>query len=313
MKPFIQAAEVWLPSQNSTTLDFGAGLFGDAKGFEVTSQAMSFTRGEGLPGAAWEQGRPLLLKQFDPAKFRRTSAANEAGLTCAVALPFFAGGQLTAVLVLFGRDDGHCTGALELWRNDPRISSDMTLVDGYFGGVPPAFEAVARDTYLPRGAGLPGLAWQREEFVVMSELSESTRFLRGDLASDAGIRRGLAFPCCTRGHANYVLAMLSGGKTPVVRRAERWVVDLAGECLRRVGGYCEEQGSLDEQPLAIELSAWCEGATTTLLAGKPVVLDKLTAADGAMGAAAVACGASGVVCIPILVDDKTSEMAVLYL
>lgn len=313
MKPFVRAAEVWLPSQDHTLLEFGAGLFGDALSFAATSRAMCFGRAEGLPGDAWDQGRPILLKQFEGSHFRRTSAAKLAGLTCAVALPFFVAGELSAVLVLFGSDDGSCTGALELWRNDPRISSDMTLVDGYYGGVAEAFEAISRDTYLPRGVGLPGMAWQRDEVVMMSELSEATRFLRGEQATDAGIRRGLALPCSTLGHASYVLTLLSGGDTPITRRVERWVLDLAGERLQRAGGYCEVLGALDAQPLGIDFLALRDNAATTLLAGKPVLLDKLTEGDGPLGTAALACGSSSAVCIPILVEDKTTEIAVLYL
>ena len=316
MKPFIRAAEVWLPSPDGTVLDFGAGFFGDAKKFAETSREMGFGRAEGLPGEAWDTGHPILLKTLDDSHFKRSGVAREAGLTCAVALPFFVGSDLTAVLVLLGSDGGaagHCKGAIELWRNDPRISSDMTLADGYYGGVPTAFEALSRDTYLPRGTGLPGLAWQRDEVVMMSELGPSTRFLRGEEAVDAGIRRGMAFPCCTRDQVSHVLTLLSGDETPLTRRSERWLVDLPGERLQRAGGYCETEGKLDSEPDKVDFSAWREGIATTLLAGRPVLLIEPSANDGGMGEAARACGADAVVCIPVLVEDKVTEVAVLYL
>jgi hypothetical protein len=313
MNPFVRAAEVWLPSQDRTQLEFGAGLFGDAASFADASRTMRFGQGQGLPGDAWAQGRPILLKTFEGSSFMRTEAAAQAGLTCAVALPFFVAGELKAVLVLFGANDGDCTGALELWRNDPRISSDMTLVDGYYGGVPPAFEAISRDTYLPRGLGLPGLAWQREEFVVMPELGASTRFLRGEQASDAGISRGAALPCTTKGHASYVLTMLSGGNTSVTPRIERWVIDRSSESMQRAGGYCETQGSLEGIGASMAFGAWRQGVAAGLLSGRPVLLDELTEADGAMRVAAQACGTTSAVCMPVLVEDKVTEMAVLYL
>lgn len=42
--------------------------------------------------------------------------------------------MLRAVVVLFcGEVDGH-SGAIEVWRNDPRASTDLKLLDGVYGG-----------------------------------------------------------------------------------------------------------------------------------------------------------------------------------
>lgn len=315
MKSFIRAAEVWLPSQDGTLLEFGAGLFGEAKSFAATSRAMCFGRAEGLPGDAWDQGHPILLKQFEGAHFRRAGAAKLAGLTCAVALPFFVNGALCAVLVLFGSDDLDCTGAIELWRNDPRISSDMTLVDGYYGGLPAAFEAISRDTYLPRGTGLPGLAWQRDEAVIMGELGEATRFLRGEVANDAGICRGVAMPCSSSGHASYVLTLLSGQNTPIARRTERWLVDRSSQQLRMAGGFCEVQGQLNAGKDAISLQGLDDAVAKAVNAGQPALLDDLAglASAAPWQLAAQANGAVSVVCVPVLHEEKTTELVVLYL
>ncbi len=140
MTSFIRAAEIWLPASDHSLLEFGAGAFGQALSFAAVSRAMCFGRAEGLPGEAWDLGHPVLLKQFEGSHFRRTGAAKAAGLTCAVAIPFFVGGKLTAVVTLFGSDEQASKGAMELWRNDARISSDMTLLDGCYGGLPPEFE-----------------------------------------------------------------------------------------------------------------------------------------------------------------------------
>lgn len=313
MKSFIRAAEIWLPAQDHTLLEFGAGIFGEARSFAATSRAMCFGRAEGLPGDAWDLGHPVLLKQFEGSHFRRTSAAKLAGLTCAVALPFCVAGQLTAVLVLFGSDDQACTGAIELWRNDPRISSDMTLVDGYYGGTEPAFELISRDTYLPRGTGLPGMAWQRDEAVILGNLGAATRFLRGDVASDSGICRGLAMPCNTTGNASYVLTLLSGQDTPIARRSERWVVDLAKEQLSLAGGYCEVQGALDQVASVMNMAVLDPLVTQALHSGKPVLSEAAADMAGAIGEAAKACGASGCVWVPVLIEDKVTELVALYL
>jgi hypothetical protein len=52
-------------------------------------------------------------------------------LTCAVALPVFAGDLLKAVVVFLCGDGKVGAGAMELWHNDPAKFFEMKLVDGY--------------------------------------------------------------------------------------------------------------------------------------------------------------------------------------
>ena len=109
MKTFIRASEVWVPSDDRTMLEFGGGLYGEATRFAAISRSLCFGRGEGLPGQAWEQGRPLVLKVFEGSYFRRTAAAHAEGITCGIAVPIFAGDFLTSVLVdLLRRRRGPC-------------------------------------------------------------------------------------------------------------------------------------------------------------------------------------------------------------
>ncbi len=314
MTPFICAAEVWLPSPDGTCLALGGGLFGSATAFAETSRAMRFGRGEGLPGQAWAQGRPILLKDFEGGLFLRADAARQAGFACAVALPCFTDGVLLAVLVLFGAqaaDEGDGIGVLELWRNDPRLSTDMTLVDGYYGRSAPAFEEISRDTYLPRGQGLPGVAWQRDEFIVMPELGASTRFLRSEQASDAGISRAVALPCASQGHAHHVLTVLSGGHTAVARGVERWVLDPAAPFIRRVGAGAPD--AAQDGGAQVDLTTSRAGMGDAMRSGLPILLSGLAPSEGPMGASAQGYGAHGAVCIPVLVEDRVSEFAVFYL
>jgi hypothetical protein len=313
MKPFIRAAEIWRPTPDQTMLEFGAGLFVDAPDFAAASQAMHFGRAQGLPGEAWDEGHPVLLKQIEGSHFQRTSAARAAGLTCAVALPFFVAGELSAVLVLLGGDDLACKGAIELWHNDPRVSSDMTLADGYYGGTPPAFEALTRDTFLPRGTGLPGMAWQRDEAVIMADLGESTRFLRGEVADDAGFRHGVAVPCSALGQASYVLTLLSGQDTPLTRRVERWAFDRKGERLVLSSGYCEVAGDLASTVAQMPLVDVSEALMLSVNKGVPAVLDQAAAMPGPVGASAKACASDAVAWLPVLVEDKVTELLALYL
>lgn len=303
MTSFIRAAEIWLPASDHSLLEFGAGAFGEALSFAAVSRAMCFGRAEGLPGEAWDLGHPVLLKQFEGSHFRRTSAAKAAGLTCAVAIPFFVSGKLTAVVTLFGSDDQASKGAMELWRNDTRISSDMTLLDGYYGGLPPEFERLSRDTFLPRGTGLPGMAWQRDEAVIMGQADTNARFLRGDAATGAGICRAMAMPCCATNHASYVLMLLSGRETPIARRMERWMVDRAGAQLVLAAGHCELAGDLAQSGDVIKLLDADALLTKAVGCGVPALTDATKRLPGSQ-----AC-----LWLPVLVEDKVTELVALYL
>ena len=92
---FIEVTEVWVPDGDRLVLD--SGNYGTLKEFATISGQESFAKGEGLPGKAWGEARPVVLKEFDGSYFKRTEAAKAAGLTSAVAVPVFSGDTLKAV------------------------------------------------------------------------------------------------------------------------------------------------------------------------------------------------------------------------
>lgn len=231
MPSFIRVVETWVPSPDGTLLEFHQGLYQAAPSFGALSRSMCFGRGEGLPGRVWDEGRPLLLPRFEGSYFLRTPAAQAAGLRCAVGLPCWRAGQLVAVLVLLCGDEQLGSGALELWHHDPRVGSDMTLVDGWFGAGGGGFEALSRDAYLPRGVGLPGRAWQRGTPLHLPDLqAEGARFLRSPEADAAGLREGLAVPIETRTDEAGVLALLASPHLPIARQLEVWSRGSDGGC-----------------------------------------------------------------------------------
>jgi hypothetical protein len=244
MKTFIRVVEVWVPDAEASLLEFGGGLYGDAKRFGMASRSMCFGRGEGLPGRCWDEGRPIVLDKLDPSVFRRTEQARAEGLTCGIALPVFVGDVLKAVFVMFCGDDAEHAGAIELWRNVPAESREMTLDDGYYGTTADAFEFMSRRTSFHKGIGLPGMAWEAGAPVFLPDLGKSGRFLRADSAIKVGINRGFAFPVANQGEDTYVLALLSALATPLVQRLEVWspAGSDGGLCLSE--GWCETQGLL---------------------------------------------------------------------
>lgn len=311
MASFIKAAEVWVPTPDRTMLEFGGGWFGAARRFGAISRDLCFGRAEGLPGRAWDEARPIVLKQFEGSYFRRTVAAREAGLTCAIAMPAFRGDALDSVLVFFCGDDAGHAGAIELWGNDPRVTGDMTLIDGYFGGDAETLEDASRDTWLPRGSGLPGLAWQQGSAVMIDDLAQSPRFVRGREAADAGMSRGLAIPCAVPGARSYVLNFLSSAGTPIAPRIECWAPSSDGASLERVFGYCEAVGSLPSGVGGVPLGA-AAGAIGRACEGAVAQVAETLSAEPVVGAEAAAAGLESLVAVPVVQDDAVREVVVLY-
>lgn len=311
---FIRIVEVWQPSDDGSLLELAGGLYGAAPAFGAASRGLCFGRAEGLPGHAWDEGRPILLERFENSIFRRTAAARAAGLGCALALPVFVDDRLTGVVVLLCGEATTHQGAVELWHNDPRVSGDLALEGGYFGRDGKALEALTRDAWLPRGSGLPGQAWQREAVVYMDKLDNSTRFLRAQTAAAAGIVRALALPCSGRGHASWVLSLLSSNSTPIARRVESWLPDAASGGLLRAFGHCEHAGPLlaGSQPLPLGAAGGVIG--TAGAEGRAGVASRAAGAalPEALDQEMSAAGLDGLLALPIVSEGQVSEVLALY-
>jgi hypothetical protein len=270
-KTFIRIVEYWVPNANGSLLEFGGGLFGKAASFAAITRRLCFGRGEGLPGQAWDLGQPVMLKQFHGSYFQRIAAADDEGLTCGIALPTFIAGRLTAVTVFFCGDDDAHAGAIELWANQPKISKDMRLVEGYYGNTGDTFEFVSRSVGFRQGNGLPGLAWERNKPVFMDNLGKGSGFLRADSAVKVGINRGFAFPCASADGSNQVMAFLSALATPIARRVEIWEPDALGTRLQRTLGFTESEGQRDQSGASVDASAASGAIGAAFVTGLPQV------------------------------------------
>ncbi len=65
---FVRVTEIWVP--DGDVLKHAGGNYAGKDGFACASAATSFAKGEGLPGKAWAEGRPVVLKGFDGSYFR---------------------------------------------------------------------------------------------------------------------------------------------------------------------------------------------------------------------------------------------------
>lgn len=82
--------------------------------FELATRAMEFAPGEGAPGRAWAQGRPIVVADMaaDPC-FGRPDAARELGLISGVAVPALTDDGPLAVLTFYSGDRRAGTPSLE--------------------------------------------------------------------------------------------------------------------------------------------------------------------------------------------------------
>ena len=304
-RTFVEVAEVWVPEDGRLRL--AAGNYGTLDAFAETSRATTFGKGEGLPGKAWDEARPVVLKAFDGSYFRRTEAAHAAGLTAAVAIPVFAGATLKAVLVVLcgdatGNAGGERIGAIEVWEER---DGTLYLDDGYYGAAN-HFEWVSRHTHFPKGQGLVGGVWAARTPILMRDLGSGYRFVRADSAGKAGLTTGLGLPIPVPGGKTYVLTLLSARGTPLARRFEIWDARVGrvggtGEAVLS-DGICEREGPLWDDELERRTAAWKGVVGRALGSGVPAVEAKGPATHGY----------DGVVALPIHQGGELSHVVAWY-
>jgi hypothetical protein len=315
---FIKAAEVWIPSDDGSMLELAAGHFGQSRAFAALSRNLCFGRGEGLPGRAWDEGRPVMLRRFEDSYFRRAIAARILKLSSAVALPFFDAGRIRAVLVIFCAHVPHESAALELWHADSGANAHMMLVDGAYGENAPEFEIISRGVSFPRRVGLPGIAWEQGTALFSENIgAPSSQFMRARAASDAGLLRGLAVPVRSSTVEDYVLTFLAGAGLPLAHRIERWVPDESRASLRRVEAFSELHGGISLTEAVMPLEGMNRGTGSALAQalykGIPVINERPAGEPGPPAAAAAGIGAKALVVIPMMPLGVVRELLALYL
>jgi hypothetical protein len=311
-KTFVRVAEIWVPTEDGSQLRFLDGLYGPLDEFRATSEQMRFGFDEGLPGKAWASGHPIILKEFENSYFQRTEAAKLVGLTCGVALPVFAGETMKAVVVLFCGDDQAHIGAIELWHNDPEVSYEMSLVDGYYGTAD-MFEFNSRYTKFPRGFGLPGRVWKSNMPLIVKDLYRSKAFLRWREAVEIGITRGLGIPYPHRSGEMWVATLLSARDTPIARRFEIWVPDPEGAALIFQSGDCDQSSDLEKNYQGASIGKNEGTIGQVWQSGIPAVRDSLSNDASCSVRSAIAGGHKSMIVVPVMIGDQFKAVVVWYL
>ena len=300
IRTFVSVAEVWVPYDGKLILK--EGNYGALDDFAAASQSESFAFGEGLPGKAWADAKPTVLKTMSGSYFKRLQPAQAADLTSGVAIPVFAGAELRAVLVVLCSDDNERVGAIEVWC---QVNGMMVLDDGYYGAAK-HFEWVSQHTHFPRGQGLPGGVWAAATPMLFRDLGSGYRFVRADSAGKAGLTNGLGIPVPVPGSEAYVLTLLSARGTPIANRFEIWDARSAkvGSTNKAVliDGICANEGVLwdDENPRMADAYKGIVGKV--LASGIPAVEYK----------SAGTFGYDSVVALPIHQSGELSHIVAWY-
>lgn len=310
MKSFIRVTEIWLPDAGGDRLVSGGGIYGDLVEFRAESEGTSFARGEGLPGKAWAERRPVVLKGFEGSYFKRTATALAAGLTCGVALPIFAGREIRAVVVFFCGDDAEHVGAIEVWCNDPATDKQIGFVDGYFGTAE-LFEMTARMTRFGRGTGLPGMVWGTDMPAILGELYSAGRFLRRDEALRIGLNTGIGLPVGSDPDRAWVMTFLSALGTPIAHRFEIWAPDGAGR-LAFQSGLCDRNPNLAAEQAGARVAPGEGPVGRCLASGLPVAAERLAGAPIPIAQSLATAGLSSAVVIPTLDGAGALKAAVAW-
>lgn len=311
MKTFIRVTEIWVPSRDGRTIEFGGGLYGPLTEFRTVSENTQFALGEGLPGKAWASRHPIVLKEFRNSYFQRTDAAAAAGLTCGVALPVFAGDALKAVMVFLCGSDEAQVGAIEVWTNDPAASTEIELADGYYGSAE-LFDWTSRNLKFGRGYGLPGLVWQTGMPLIMNELYRPGQFLRWKEALQVGLSTGLGIPCLYDPKRTWVMTFLSALGTPIARRFETWVPANGGDTMRLGSATCDSNPRLAADYASVSIAKGEGIIGQALQSGVPATFEGSANQPSWMKQSLEAAGLEAAVALPVMERDGQSKAIVAW-
>lgn len=145
------------------------------------------------------------------------------------------------------------------------------------------------------------------------------RFLRAEMAAEAGLLRGLALPVGSRLDDCHVVTFLAGAQLPLAQRIERWVADDSRTLLKRDYFFSELHGGRSSAAATLPIAVTAaDSASTSSIArawhhGVPVISEQPAAEEGAPAAAAAAIGAAALLAIPVVWEGAVAEVVALYL
>ena len=201
-------------------------------------------------------------------------------------------------MTFFCADDAEKVGAIEVWSNDPTLSSAMEVQDGYYGNAE-FFERNSKAIQFGKGQGLPGEVWERDRPIVVKEPYGSHRFLRKAEALKIGRTTAFGMPCHGDPSRDWVMTFLSALGTPIARRFEVWKAEADGEHLTYEAGLCEVEGDVAAAYGPLSLTREDGTIGRILLTGLPVITTDFTHEPSVISASLVRADLATLVAIPV--------------
>lgn len=158
--------EVWRPVGPYDEVGLREGYYGKLERFQNVSSFVRFEKGNGLPGAVWEQRRALAQEDLaNNMGFLRAAGASADLLNSAVGIPVFAEQYLsTAVLIQSKRTP--MARAIEVWKIDGK---ECELTSQAYGDVEKAFR-FDTGTRVPLVTGILGLVAEHQRVVLLEDM-----------------------------------------------------------------------------------------------------------------------------------------------
>ncbi|BAM04195.1 GAF domain-containing protein [Phycisphaera mikurensis] len=305
--PMTAGVETWAPDEAAGRIRRTAGLYqGDgSEGLRLASAELSFSSGEGLPGAVMARGVPVLLDGLDEEAFPRAAEAREAGVTAALGLPVFDEDQLVSVVTFLFRGGPGFTGAVELWAGQ-KARFELGLAKAHYSGLE-RFGRLSKHVNFPMGAGLPGFVWENKCPKVVNNLQGSAGFLRSSGAETSGLAAAVGFPICFQNELRAVMLWLSTKESPLARLQEAWISGDGGALEFAGGSGLGREGLIDPNASAASVPAVATATATR----RPVLFDDLASLGGHRAAAAAEAGLTMGVALPVLVLGKLRAVCLL--
>ena len=233
MSTFIKVIEIWTPATDKQGLSLADAFYGNSgqggmREFRKVSEQYSFAYGEGLPGKAWSEVRPIIITDLEHSYFKRKEAAARAGLSVGLAIPIFSGEFLIAVVVFLCGEGKGLAGSIESWGTetdkDTGKSTELKLIEGYYGSLK-KLESASRELRFAKGTGFPGSVWDYHIPMIVANMANSSLFKRASTATVEGITSAIGLPLNYYTGKEYVVTFLSAYSTPIALQYEIWLPD----------------------------------------------------------------------------------------
>ena len=151
------AIEVWCKdSSNAESLRVMDGYYGTLERFERLSRAIKISKGEGLPGLAWDSGLPVLIENIAFAdEFKRAPDADQAGISTGLGIPFVSNDNQTFVMTFLSAKATPISKRIQIWKPEGKQLVCQTGYSKHGNDLAEIFETVT----VNKGVGALGRVW----------------------------------------------------------------------------------------------------------------------------------------------------------